>query len=282
MNMVKSWIKRTGAFVLALCLLLTAAGCQTTTLDGGTGKASVVSEGVETAQAEESSAAAEISQDASADDVLSEASDADMMDVDSVDQTEDEDLSKYEEKKTTETVNGATDGAGADLVTYSDGNSNSKDEYQTEPVPEGEPNPVEPENVTVDKSKKGTCTLLIDCSTILNNMDKVTDGKEKVIPDDGVIYAKKKVTFYEGESVFDVLLRETKNNRIQMEYSFTPMYNSNYIKGIHNLYEFDCGELSGWNYIVNGWSPNYGCSRYIVKEGDAIEWRYTCDLGRDL
>lgn len=282
MNMVKSWIKRTGAFVLALCLLLTAAGCQTTTLDGGTGKASVVSEGVETAQAEESSAAAEISQDTSADDVLSEASDADMMDVDSVDQTEDEDLSKYEEKKTTETVNGATDGAGADLVTYSDGNSNSKDEYQTEPVPEGEPNPVEPENVTVDKSKKGTCTLLIDCSTILNNMDKVTDGKEKVIPDDGVIYAKKKVTFYEGESVFDVLLRETKNNRIQMEYSFTPMYNSNYIKGINNLYEFDCGELSGWNYIVNGWSPNYGCSRYIVKEGDAIEWRYTCDLGRDL
>lgn len=282
MNMVKFWIKRTGAFVLALCLLLTAAGCQTTTLDGGTGKASVVSEGVETAQAEESSAAAEISQDTSADDVLSEASDADMMDVDSVDQTEDEDLSKYEEKKTTETVNGATDGAGADLVTYSDGNSNSKDEYQTEPVPEGEPNPVEPENVTVDKSKKGTCTLLIDCSTILNNMDKVTDGKEKVIPDDGVIYAKKKVTFYEGESVFDVLLRETKNNRIQMEYSFTPMYNSNYIKGINNLYEFDCGELSGWNYIVNGWSPNYGCSRYIVKEGDAIEWRYTCDLGRDL
>ena len=282
MNMVKSWIKRTGAFVLALCLLLTAAGCQTTTLDGGTGKASVVSEGVETAQAEESSAAAEISKDTSADDVLSEASDADMMDVDSVDQTEDEDLSKYEEKKTTETVNGATDGAGADLVTYSDGNSNSKDEYQTEPVPEGEPNPVEPENVTVDKSKKGTCTLLIDCSTILNNMDKVTDGKEKVIPDDGVIYAKKKVTFYEGESVFDVLLRETKNNRIQMEYSFTPMYNSNYIKGINNLYEFDCGELSGWNYIVNGWSPNYGCSRYIVKEGDAIEWRYTCDLGRDL
>ena len=282
MNMVKSWIKRTGAFVLALCLLLTAAGCQTTTLDGGTGKASVVSEGVETAQAEESSAAAEISKDTSADDVLSEASDADMMDVDSVDQTEDEDLSKYEEKKTTETVNGATDGAGADLVTYSDGNSNSKDEYQTEPVPEGEPNPVEPENVTVDKSKKGTCTLLIDCSTILNNMDKVTDGKEKVIPDDGVIYAKKKVTFYEGESVFDVLLRETKNNRIQMEYSFTPMYNSNYIKGINNLYEFDCGELSGWNYIVNGWSPNYGCSRYIVKEGDAIEWHYTCDMGRDL
>lgn len=282
MNKVRSLIKRAGSLALVLCFFLIAAGCQTTTLDGGTGKeTSVVSEGVETAQAQESSAAEETAKDTSEAEALSEASDADMMDVDSVGQTEEEDLSKYEEKKTTETVNGATEGAGTDLVTYSDGNG-KQDQYQTDPVPEGEPNPVEPEDVTVDKSKKGSCTLLIECSTLLNNMDSVTDGKDKIIPDDGVIYAKKKVTFYEGESVFDVLLRETKNNRIQMEYSFTPMYNSNYIQGINNLYEFDCGDLSCWQYCVNGWFPNYGCSRYIVKEGDAIEWHYTCDLGRDL
>lgn len=271
MNMIRFLLKRSGAFVLVLCLLLVTAGCQTTTLDGGTDKASVVSQGVGTAQAHESSA----------DDALSETSDADMKDVSGVNQTEDEDLSKDEEKNTAETVNGATEGAGTDLVNYSDGNG-TQDQYQTEPVPEGEPNPVEPEDVTVDKSKKGSCTLLIECSTLLNNMDAVADGKEKIIPEDGVIYAEKEVIFYEGESVFDVLLRETKNNRIQMEYSFTPMYNSNYIQGINNLYEFDCGALSGWQYCVNGWFPNYGCSRYIVKEGDAIEWHYTCDLGRDL
>lgn len=281
MNKMRKLIKKAGALLLMLCLVLTMAGCQTTTLDGGTGKStSVVSEGLETAQAEENSVTEQPSDVSSA--ISSAADDDDMMDVDSIGDSAEEDLSKYDEKKTTETVNGAQEGAGTDLVTYSDGKKNGQDEYQTEPVPEGEPNPVEPENVTVDKSKKGTCTLLIECGTVLNNMDKVTDGKEKVIPDDGVIYAKKKVTFYEGESVFDVLLRETKNNRIQMEYSFTPMYNSNYIKGINNLYEFDCGDLSGWQYIVNGWSPNYGCSRYIVKEGDAIEWRYTCDMGRDL
>lgn len=281
MNKMRKLIKKAGALLLMLCLVLTIAGCQTTTLDGGTGKStSVVSEDLETAQAEENSVTEQLSDVSSA--VSSAAEDDDMMDVDSIGDSAEEDLSKYDEKKTTETVNGAQEGTGTDLVTYSDGKNNGQDQYQTEPVPEGEPNPVEPENVTVDKSKKGTCTLLIECGTVLNNMDKVTDGKEKVIPDDGVIYAKKKVTFYEGESVFDVLLRETKNNRIQMEYSFTPMYNSNYIKGINNLYEFDCGDLSGWNYIVNGWSPNYGCSRYIVKEGDAIEWHYTCDMGRDL
>ena len=54
------------------------------------------------------------------------------------------------------------------------------------------------------------------------------------------------------------------------------------VEGINQLYEFDCGELSGWMYSVNSWFPNYGCSQYEVSDGDMIEWRYTCDLGRDV
>ncbi len=157
-----------------------------------------------------------------------------------------------------------------------------QDEYLTDPVPEGKPEPVEWQDVTVDNSTSYHCTMYIECSTILDNMDDFNEDKMSVLPSDGVIYAKKTVTFYEGESVFDVLLRECKNNGIHMEYEMTPMYNSNYIEGIHNLYEFDCGELSGWMYCVNGWYPNYGCSRYQLEDGDVIEWHYTCDLGRDL
>lgn len=67
-----------------------------------------------------------------------------------------------------------------------------------------------------------------------------------------------------------------------MEYRDTPIYNSAYIEGIHNLYEFDCGELSGWMYSVDGWFPNYGCSRYQLKDGEVIKWVYTCDLGYDV
>ena len=67
-----------------------------------------------------------------------------------------------------------------------------------------------------------------------------------------------------------------------MEASWTPIYNSAYVEGIHNLYEFDCGALSGWMYKVNGWYPNYGCSRYQMKDGDVVEWRFTCDLGNDI
>ena len=53
------------------------------------------------------------------------------------------------------------------------------------------------------------------------------------------------------------------------------------IEGIGNLYEFDCGELSGWMYTVNGQAPNYGCSQYQLEDGDVVEWIYSCDMGRD-
>ena len=28
-----------------------------------------------------------------------------------------------------------------------------------------------------------------------------------------------------------------------------------------------------------GWYPNYGCSRYQLKEGDVIVWEYTTEIG---
>ena len=161
---------------------------------------------------------------------------------------------------------------------YTDG----KDKYMTDPIPEGKPKPVEPENQEVNTAKTYTCTFSIECSTILNNLDMLDPDKLEMVPSGGVILAKTSVTFYEGESVFDVLQRLCRDQGIHMESSWTPIYNSAYIEGIHNLYEFDCGSLSGWMYRVNGWYPNYGCSRYQLKQGDKVEWRYTCDLGSDI
>ncbi|MEK5252596.1 DUF4430 domain-containing protein [Paenibacillus sp. FSL F4-0125] len=157
-----------------------------------------------------------------------------------------------------------------------------KDKFLTDPVPSGKPKPVEWQDATVDKKKQLTATLSVSAATILDNMDIFNKDKLEVLPADGIIYKAQKVTFYEGESVFDVLLREMKKNKIHMEFSMTPIYNSNYIEGINNLYEFDAGELSGWMYKVNGWFPNYGSSRYVLKDGDVVEWVYTCDLGRDV
>ena len=141
-----------------------------------------------------------------------------------------------------------------------------KDQYMTDPVPEGKPAPVEPQNSDVDADTKYTCTISISCETILGNMDKCAESKKALVPEDGIILPA----------------TVCKANKIHMESSFTPVYNSAYIEGIHNLYEFDVGKLSGWMYSVNGWFPNYGCSRYQLKNGDVVEWCYTCDLGEDL
>lgn len=164
----------------------------------------------------------------------------------------------------------------------SDGKDTEQDKYKTDPVPEGKPKPVEPEDQTVDKRKTYTCIFSIECSTILNNIGDLEPEKLDVLPSSGIIFPEQTVTFYDGESVFDVLQRICKENNIHMEASWTPMYNSAYIEGIHNLYEFDCGSGSGWMYRVDGWYPNYGCSRYQLKQGEKVEWRYTCDLGKDV
>ena len=131
-------------------------------------------------------------------------------------------------------------------------------------------------------SKDLTCTISISCSTILSNMDQCKEPKKEYVPDNGVILSTTTVTFTEGESVFDVLQRVCCDNGIQMEASRSPKYNSAYVEGIANLYEFDVGEGSGWMYKVNGWFPNYGCSGYTLSQGDAICWVYTCNLGDDV
>ena len=157
-----------------------------------------------------------------------------------------------------------------------------KDQYMTEPVPEGKPNPVEPQDTTVDTTTTHTCTFSISCETILDNMDKCVESKKFLVPADGIVFPATKVEFSEGESVFDVLQRVCRDNAIHMESNWTPMYNSYYIEGINHLYEFDVGPESGWMYKVDEWFPNYGCSRYQVQPGDVICWVYTCDLGYDV
>lgn len=163
-----------------------------------------------------------------------------------------------------------------------DTSGGEKDKYLTDPTPEGKPKPVEPEEITINESITKTATLSISCETILNNLDMFDKDKIDVLPVDGIILSSRQVTFFEGESVFDVLKRTVQDQGIHMEFVFTPIYNSVYVEGINNLYEFDCGPLSGWMYKVNGWFPNYGASRYKLEDGDVINWVYTCDLGADV
>ena len=125
-------------------------------------------------------------------------------------------------------------------------------------------------------------TMSIDCSTILDNMDLLDPLKAPLVPENGTILEQVTLEVTKGQSVFDVLLSETRERKIHMEYVDTPLYNSAYIEGINNFYEFDVGELSGWMYKVNGEFPSYGSSKYELLENDVVEWIYTCDLGKDI
>ena len=137
-------------------------------------------------------------------------------------------------------------------------------------------------NIVVTVPQK-VCTIEIRCDTIINNLGSLKAGKEGYVPASGTILATSRVSFEDGETVFDVLQRACSAAGLKLEYSWTPMYNSYYIEGINNLYEFDCGNESGWMYKVNGWFPNYGCSSYTLKDGDVIVWCYTCKgLGADV
>lgn len=196
----------------------------------------------------------------------------------SVQQTNDD-----HQQKDTERLQNATDPNDPSIVGETGGGmSSGQDQYHTDPVPEGRPQPVEPGSTAVDTDTSLTCTISISCATILDNMDLCAENKLALVPLDGVILPATTVTFSPGESVYDVLQQVCRDYGIHMESEFTPMYNSAYIQGINNLYEFDVGNESGWMYKVNSWFPNYGCSRYQVEDGDVICWVYTCDLGADV
>lgn len=129
---------------------------------------------------------------------------------------------------------------------------------------------------------KLTCSLEIRCDTLLQHLDEMKAGKAALVPENGQLLAETEVEFTAGESVFDVFRRVLREEKLHFEYTDARAYNSVYIEGIGNLYEFDCGPQSGWMYSVNGVYPGLGCSAYTLADGDAIVFSYTCDLGADL
>lgn len=169
----------------------------------------------------------------------------------------------------------------------SSASNSNKDKYDTDPVPAGKPKPVEPQDKETEDNTL-TCTVSINCATILDNLDKFNPDKIELVPKDGWILKPTKVTFNEGESAYDLLVRVCKENSIHMSARWTPLYNSHYIESINNIKEFDCPtdrfhNTSGWMYCINGWYPNYGVSRYELKAGDIVEFNYSCiGLGADL
>jgi hypothetical protein len=155
--------------------------------------------------------------------------------------------------------------------------SGDKDEGKTEAS-----DPLQPPADEQTEPVTYTCTLEIRCDTVTDTSVLENQAVAPYVPADGVILAETEIVFSEGENVFDVLLRATRERDIHMEFRDDNMYSGKYIEGINYLYEMDGGPLSGWMYKVNGKFPNYGCAAYKLEDKDAIVWVYTCDLGMDV
>ena len=124
----------------------------------------------------------------------------------------------------------------------------------------------------------GTVTMSIRCDTVVGKSDS------EYIPEDGTILDTTEFEIEEGDTVFSVLTQAAKTYGIQVENTGSSgnAHGMVYISGINYLYEMEFGDLSGWVYHVNGLSPSRNCGEYTLKDGDVIEWLYTCELGYDL
>lgn len=127
-------------------------------------------------------------------------------------------------------------------------------------------------------------SLVINCYNLWKDNKVSLEKKEKehLIPEKGEILKKETFKVKKGETAFDLLKKVTLEKKIHTDYKFVKAYNNYYVKAINNLYEFDGGKESGWQYYVNKEYMNYGSSSYKLKDKDAIYWVYTCNGGKDI
>lgn len=125
-------------------------------------------------------------------------------------------------------------------------------------------------------------TVLAECSTVLSHMDIIDPAVNppEVVPEDGVIIARCEVSLPEGATAFDALAAAARKQRVRVDYTGSAY--GTYVRGIGYVTEFGFGELSGWMYTVNGEFPDVSVSDQVLGSGDVVEFRYTCDLGRDV
>ncbi|MBP5293153.1 MAG: DUF4430 domain-containing protein [Clostridia bacterium] len=100
------------------------------------------------------------------------------------------------------------------------------------------------------------------------------------LPEDGIILPRTTVEITDSTSVWDVL--DTATRRAGILTIHRGSKTGAYVEAIAGLHEMDCGDLSGWVYVVNGIQPSTGCGSYICQDGDEIYWVYSCSLGTDV
>ncbi len=147
---------------------------------------------------------------------------------------------------------------------------------------------------TTTTAAQNYCYVTIDMTTALDNLSAFTTAKASFIPSSGILLEKTKVYYTDGDTLFDAILaacsdnvcsdncKYCKSSGIQIEYQYTPAYNSYYIEGVHQIYEMDGGVMSGWMVYVNNQAIASSASTIEIQNGDNIILAYTCSMGSDI
>lgn len=117
-------------------------------------------------------------------------------------------------------------------------------------------------NLPPVKDGDPTVTFTIDASAAL------AYPAWESLPEGGILFPETVLLLLEGESVMELLQRVTEAADLRIEVG------GGYVEGIANLYEFDCGNESGWMYTVNGEMPGVSAADYRPEDGDTIGWIY--------
>lgn len=107
----------------------------------------------------------------------------------------------------------------------------------------------------------------------------------------GTIIPQTKVPFKSGESIAQVTIRLL--DYLGISYSYTGSLTGNfYLASIKNfevnntpydsMGEFDAGTGSGWMITLNNWFIDRSTAAFTVSNGDVIQWKYTCQVGKDI
>lgn len=144
----------------------------------------------------------------------------------------------------------------------------------------GKETPSDPNPGTTTEPAR-TVTIQINCKLLLGK-DLTESGLAPLVPADGILLATTKVALNEGETVYSLSRRITRDKGIHLSAQGSPELGTLYVEAIGNIYEKAYNSKSGWIYLVNGKKPATSAGLYALKPGDVLVWAYSLDLGNDL
>lgn len=104
----------------------------------------------------------------------------------------------------------------------------------------------------------------------------------------GVILPTTEIPITEGLNMRGALENAlaTKNIRVYGAQNYVsgigPVTSADGTRTVDKLSEFDGGRNSGWMVNLNDWFINAGANSFTVKDGDVVEFCYTCNSGVDV